>query len=56
MRLLFTVLSGNARKPCTDYLRNQGHPVLNVDLIDLDNDGVQAADMVKLHSTFRLKD
>jgi len=41
MRLLFTGGSGKAGKHCIDYLRNQGHTILNVDLIDLGHDSVQ---------------
>ena len=41
MRLLFTGGSGKAGKHCIDYLRDQGHTILNVDLIDLGHDSVQ---------------
>ena len=41
MRLLFTGGSGKAGKYCIDYLRDQGHTILNVDLIDLGHDSVQ---------------
>jgi len=41
MRLLFTGGSGKAGKHCIDYLHNQGHTILNVDLIDLGHDSVQ---------------
>lgn len=41
MRLLFTGGSGKAGKHCIDYLRNQGHTILNVDLIGLGHDSVQ---------------
>lgn len=41
MRLLFTGGSGKAGKYCIDYLRDQGHTILNVDLIDLGHNSVQ---------------
>lgn len=41
MRLLFTGGSGKAGKCCIDYLRDQGHTILNVDLIDLGHNSVQ---------------
>ena len=41
MRLLFTGGSGKAGKHCIDYLRDQRHTILNVDLIDLGHDSVQ---------------
>ncbi|MDA9237797.1 NAD(P)-dependent oxidoreductase [Planktomarina sp.] len=41
MRLLFTGGSGKAGKHCIDYLRDQGHTILNVDLNDLGHDDVQ---------------
>lgn len=41
MRLLFMGGSGKAGKHCIDYLRDQGHTILNVDLIDLGHDSVQ---------------
>ena len=41
MRLLFTGGSGKAGKYCIDYLRDQGHTILNVDLIDLGHYSVQ---------------
>ena len=41
MRLLFTGGSGKAGKHCIDYLRDQGHTILNVDLIDLGHNSVQ---------------
>lgn len=41
MRLLFTGGSGKAGKHCIDYLCDQGHTILNVDLIDLGHDSVQ---------------
>ena len=41
MRLLFMGGSGKAGKYCIDYLRDQGHTILNVDLIDLGHNSVQ---------------
>ena len=39
-RIVFTGGSGKAGRHCLDYLLSQGHEVLNLDLIPLDNTSV----------------